>query len=248
MLTLKGNTNWVYHVSLLNNGCLVSSSHDRLIKIWKVSFDAFECVKTIEAHDKAILKTIQLSNNRMASCSNDKKIKIFQSDSPYKELKIIEGHNSGVCSILELSNKKFIISCGFDKTVRFWDNNTYTCIKIINNISCLNNNSFIEINFFRILVGETNGTISIISTETFQIENRFFLKENINTVLSLLYLGGGITIAGDLSGNLIQLDINECKVICYKEKAHEKGIYDLLLIDKKIFSCSNSGCIKKWEI
>ena len=37
------------------------------------------------AHDEAICKVIPLNNNRIASCSFDKKIKIWKSNPPYSD-------------------------------------------------------------------------------------------------------------------------------------------------------------------
>ena len=53
------------------------------------------------AHDSYICKVITLPNNRMASCSYDKIIKIWRSNPPYSStpIKILEGH-SGFNSLL----------------------------------------------------------------------------------------------------------------------------------------------------
>ena len=57
----------------------------------------------------------------MASCSRDKKIKIWKSNPPYNLLKKLYGHNDSVISIIQLKRKEKLISAGIDSTVRIWN-------------------------------------------------------------------------------------------------------------------------------
>ena len=55
-----------------------------------------------EAHDDSILKVITLPNNRIASCSRDKTIKIWKSNPPYSDtpIKILDEHYECVTSLI----------------------------------------------------------------------------------------------------------------------------------------------------
>ena len=54
-----------------------------------------------EAHDYSIYKVITLPNNRIASCSADKTIKIWKNNPPYSDIpiKVLKGHSNNVNSI-----------------------------------------------------------------------------------------------------------------------------------------------------
>ena len=71
-LGLKKHQDAVNYISQLDNGQLLSCSDDCSIRIWDLYSEMSYEVKTIfQAHAKEILKIIPITNNRMASCSND---------------------------------------------------------------------------------------------------------------------------------------------------------------------------------
>ena len=98
------------------------------------------------AHNDIINKVISLPNNRMASCSNDKTIKIWKSAPPYSDtpLKVLEGHKEYVISILYIKERDIMISGG-KETLRFWNMTTYNNITVIDKINCASNNSLYQI-------------------------------------------------------------------------------------------------------
>ena len=79
-----------------------------------------------KAHNDIIYKVITLSNNRIASCSADKTIKIWKSNPPYSDtpIKVLEGHSDWVNSLLYIK-EQMMISGSDDKTLRFWNMSTY---------------------------------------------------------------------------------------------------------------------------
>jgi WD40 repeat protein len=70
-----------------------------------------------------------LENNRMATGSFDKKIKIWDLNAE-KCVLTLEGHSSFVNSLVMISNE-IIASCSSDKTIRLWNLIDGTCIKTI---------------------------------------------------------------------------------------------------------------------
>ena len=63
----------------------------------------------------------------LASCSNDKTIKIFNiKNNNYEVLQILNNHNSYICKIIELNNKK-LVSCSGDSSIIVYsfNNNKY---------------------------------------------------------------------------------------------------------------------------
>ena len=84
------------------------------------------------AHDDSIYKVITLPYNRIASCSQDKTIKIWKSNPPYSDTPIIvlTGHSDWVNSLLYIKDN-VMISGSDDKTLRFWNMTTYQCETVI---------------------------------------------------------------------------------------------------------------------
>ena len=82
-------------------------------------------IKTINNHEKWVHSLLLLNDGRVASCSEDKTIKIFDSKNDYHCDITIEGHREGVISICQLENAK-IASCSIDKTIKLWTITEFT--------------------------------------------------------------------------------------------------------------------------
>ena len=108
-----------------------------VLLISSITQSSYQCDYTIEeAHSDYIWKVIPLRNNRIASCSWDRTIKIWNSNYPYNLISTIKGHTSYVDSIIKLKDKDILISGSLDKTLRKWNLLTYQCISIIKNVDC----------------------------------------------------------------------------------------------------------------
>ena len=90
-----------------------------------VNTSKFIDVQTIEAHDNAIYSLVLLEDGRIATCSGDKKIKVFNL-TDYKCDMTLEGHTDTVTYISQLDNGK-LISCSRDRSFKVWsiDKNTF---------------------------------------------------------------------------------------------------------------------------
>ena len=79
--TLEGHTHSVRTFCQINDKYFASGSFDCTIKIWEI--DTWKCIKTLYGHESNIICVISLKsnnnkNNMIASCSNDKTIKIWE--------------------------------------------------------------------------------------------------------------------------------------------------------------------------
>ena len=79
--TLEGHTHSVRTFCQLNDKYFASGSFDCTIKIWEIN--TWKCVKTLYGHESNIISLISLkpdisNNNMIASCSNDRIIKIWE--------------------------------------------------------------------------------------------------------------------------------------------------------------------------
>ena len=116
--TLKIHTNSVLCLTILNDGRLVSGSSDNSIIIYNK--ETYQPNIIIQEHDDAINYLIQLKNGILASCSNDKTIKLFNiKENEYELIQTLNLHYRWVNKILELSNN-YLVSGSYDETIIFY--------------------------------------------------------------------------------------------------------------------------------
>ena len=84
--TIKGHTNSVRTFCQIDENHFASGSFDSTIKIWDIK--SWKCVQTLEGHTGNIIGIIKIEIDgkpAIASCSNDKSIKIWAKELPKKE-------------------------------------------------------------------------------------------------------------------------------------------------------------------
>ena len=156
------------------------------------------------AHNIWIFKVITLPNNRIASCSNDKTIKIWKSNPPYSDtpINVLKGHRHYVFTLLYIKERDIMLSGSDDETLRLWNMSTYQCDKVIEGVRCCFTNSLYQIDKDRVIVGGLH-SFSIVNIDKCIIEKRIKdeslgyvvifhklispLEPDIITSLSLIY-------------------------------------------------------------
>ena len=246
-ITLEGHTDCVSYISQLDNNKLISCSYDNTIKIWSITQSSYQCDYTINnAHNDKIYKVIPLRNNRIASCSDDETIKIWNSNNPYNLIKTLNGHTNYVRSIIQLKDKDILISGSDDKTLRKWNLLTYQCDKIIDSVDCCDNNSLLEIDNNRIIVGG-NRVITIVNISNDIIEHQI-KNDKLYYAYSFIQLRDGNILCGCENGLICLYDIKLNTLTFKEDKIHYGGVRCLLNINKYQFiSGSSDNEIKVWE-
>lgn len=89
-------------------------------------------IKSIHAHIKKINSVLLLSDGRLASCSDDKSIQIFNLNNYHCDITIEEAHTKPVTYISLMDNNQ-LLSCSLDKTIKIWNifELSYECEYII---------------------------------------------------------------------------------------------------------------------
>ena len=68
----------IYGVCILNQNMLLTGDESKIIRQWRIEGDNLILIsKKEKAHDGAIYDLLNLGNGHIASCSFDKKIKIY---------------------------------------------------------------------------------------------------------------------------------------------------------------------------
>lgn len=123
--TLEGHQNSVFSLQYINNGKqLVSGGRDAHLKLWDVE-NSYASGETIPAHLFAINHIIEIpQHGLLATCSMDKSIKIWDSQS-LKLLKVIDksknaSHGTSVNKLLWNQNTQRLISASDDRSISMW--------------------------------------------------------------------------------------------------------------------------------
>ena len=102
----------------MNDGRLVSGSKDESIIIYNK--ETYKPDLIIKEHCKAVKYNTQLSSGILASCSDDKSIKLFNiKENKYEILQTLNDHTHWVFKIKELKNKS-LVSCSLDCSIIFY--------------------------------------------------------------------------------------------------------------------------------
>ena len=121
--------------SIMNNKlkiyqCKEIQNFDELIKYYneynivedkkKINIEDFRCVKNITDQSSPVHSLLLLKDKRVASCSEDKTIRIYDPSKDYHCDQVIQRHTKAIISICELDDGT-IVSCSYDKSIMIGD-------------------------------------------------------------------------------------------------------------------------------
>ena len=231
-------------ISLLNKNFLAAATLKGEIKIFNKNYKK---IYSFSAHESQINYLCELSNKNLISCSNDKKIKIFNFDFNFEEnshklIDVLE-HKRYVFKVIELKNKN-LVSISLDKTIKIWNKELNDCYLNIQTIELrISLCDIIEINCFSysILKEDFYVLAAISNTENklifidYETKKEIFIYENIrvnNKNQILFFYENNLLIAGDKNMYLL-LDVSgkrEMKIIPISFSANCVSIiYDLVI-------------------
>ena len=236
---IKRHSEGIRSICQLDDGTIVSGSY-QTIMIGDYTIK--------NAHNDWIYQVITLPNNRIASCSYDKTIKIWKSNPPYSDtpIKVLREHSRLVTSLLYIKERDIMLSGSDDVTLRLWNMSTYQCDKVIKGVQCCSDNSLYQIDKDRVIVGGVY-KFSIVNIDKCIIEKRI-KDESIEYVECFLKLRDNKTIlCGCYNGIFCFYDMNTEQYKITHDN-HNDDITDILLIDDNTFlSCSWDNTIKVWK-
>ena len=204
-----------------------------------------------EDPDRGFLTVIALPNNRIASCSDEKVIRIWKSNPPYSDtpIKVLEGHQRNVEALLCIRERNTLISGSSDENyigkLRLWNLDTYQCVSVIKDVDCWVSCGLYQIDECRVISGGRK-TFSIVNIDKGIIE-KTINDESLSYVNCFIKLRDNKTIiCGCDEGVFCYYDMETQKYI--KEKKHDDHVVDILEIDNTTFiSCADDMTIKIWK-
>ena len=173
-----------YCIAQLNDSLIAVAGGDRDIRIYDLSNDE-ETVEVgiMEGHELVIRDLAVLDKVTIASCSEDKTIKVWNYETKEMLFTLI-GHTEGVKTIKLLSNGK-LVSGGFDNLIKVWDLKKKECEFTLEghtgHVFCLE-----ELNDGRLISGATDWSMIVWDVEKrkkdFEIEGH---NESVNSLIVL---------------------------------------------------------------
>ena len=162
----------------------------------QIKKDNVTLFKSITDHTAGVYSLLRLKDGRVASCSNDKTIRIYNPSNDYNCDQVLQRHSNIIYSICELIDGT-IVSCSSDQSIMIGDytiNNAHN--DIIRKIITLPNN--------RIATCSDDKTIKIWkSNKPYSDTPIKVLEGHSNYVTSLLYIKErDIMISGSIDGTL----------------------------------------------
>ena len=222
---------------------------------------------------------IELKDEKLIACSEDKSIKIF--DKQGNCLFILNGHVSGVRALCLLNNDRFA-SGSADKTIRIWSLKQHKTIKTLKDqtnpiisLASINGEKLVSCSFREILIYDDHFAVKYKLVEhqnwvrgficmdkeryascsddgLIKIYDKHFrtlynLKEHNECVMCVCCLRDGRIISGDKSGKIILWFKNFSNNKEIKE--HTDAIMHIIqLKDGRVVSCSADKTIKIWDL
>jgi WD40 repeat protein len=227
---------------------IISCSLDGTFKSIKIFYlnKAYIFDNIIKAHNKGVYKVIELDNKKLASCSEDNTIKIWQREKG--KYNLIRNLEKNVFTILSLKNNIIVYASFDNKSISFWD---YEKNEIIKELSDIRTNGFINsislINDNLLGVGG-HEFIYLIDLKNYQILINY---ETISYVYSLLKLNNNTFLTGEDCGKIRnwELSQNMISLIDCREKILDNYITSIIQPDDNtLIFCSNSSFNENIEI
>ena len=248
---LNNHTNYIYCLTILNDGRLVSGSADSSIIIYDKTTYNPELI--IKEHKNGVLYITQLSSGILASCSSDKTIKLFNLKRyNYDILQTLNYHTNSVYKIIELKNK-YLASCSEDKSIIFYLKDKDKYLKdyhISTNGPC---NCIIQIKENEICFAERfNNDGNNNKIHFFDINQRK-IKSLISNI-SKSWLSPFIMISKELlcifgDNKISIINVNEYKLIKIINVPNSSWIQGACILNENILlTGDNKLAIREWKI
>ena len=170
----------LYEIKNKINDLIIKNNDIKLTK----NLNEFFIFKTFNEHKNSINILLTLNNGKIASCSRDSTICIFNSKTFEKEIQIKE-HKEAITNLTQLKNN-ILISCSLDQTVNFIllkENNSY---EIIQKFVGINKNDLIskiiELNNGKLISGNCDKELNEIKiwsykNNKYEVSKKIKLKE-----------------------------------------------------------------------
>ena len=204
---------FIFSLCELKDNVLLSSSSESVVKMWKISESELTLTKELNIHSSTTWKIITLTDNRWATCSTDRTVKIFSNEEPYDTLSSLV-HSDCVYSIIQLKNKETLVSSCGATSIDFWDLKEYQKEYTLKGIYSRGANHMIELqNGFIAVSSEKHGKPILIIDPIKHAIVKEITEEGYIPHSSPLCIWGDMSFFYAGSGCLLQISALNYRVI-----------------------------------
>lgn len=197
------------------------------------------------AHKNKILQVISISGYRIASCSVDKTIKIWNCDiDSDKPISVLYGHSREVHCLLEMRERNILLSLDRIGELRIWSTRIYECLGDVW-LTLFNKNyySLCQLDKDRVVCGDLFGFV-IVNIDRKKIEER--IEHTKNAITTSIVKMNNSLICGTDTGLLYKYDIKTKKIKFFQTDF--KSITTMIKKDEKSIIISYKWLVKEWYI
>jgi len=205
----------------------------------------FLTLQTLKVHKEQVRSIIFLSNQTMATSSEDKKIIIWQkiNETSFQLKNILNGHNNHVTSFAVLSNN-LVASASGDTSIRIWNQTSFECIHVLNGHSEGINGLLVDQNTNLISISG-DGAIVVWSTVTFL---KITATHRLKNLCALAFLPRIESFAIVDEDGAIQIWLTKFTFQNEKTLKHDDCVSDLAFMKNGFLaSTSLDKTIKIWD-
>ena len=221
------------YLSITKNNKLICSSPNGIISIIYINDNKYFFIQqSIKISKSSIFKCIEMNNQKLICCCDDKTIKILSLDKKQDKY-FIESNvllsNYSIFNIIEIPIKKEIMCELINNSIIFLNEITFTSNHIIKSLDLSNNQNNIQLIYNNIIVGGIKYIYLIKINNHLIIRKISFQKKSINYISNLF--NNNLYFCGNYLNNnyIYKAEIKNDKLI-YKNIYYIKSEYPILFI------------------
>ncbi|RAH76681.1 WD40 repeat-like protein [Aspergillus japonicus CBS 114.51] len=206
------------------------------------------CLQTLEGHHNWVTSVVfSHDSTRLASASNDKTIKLWDSSSGAC-LQTLEGHNNWVYSVVFSHDSKQIASASSDETIKLWDSSSGTCLQILKG----HNNSVTSVAFspdsIQLASASDDKTVKLWDVSSGACLHT--LEGHDNWVTSVVFSHNSKQLASASSDKTIKLWDVSSRVCLQTLEGHNKSVRSVVFSpdSTQLASASDDKTVKLWDV
>lgn len=205
-----------------------TASKDRMIKVWDAS--ELTCITVLKGH-KSYVSAVDWSPNgkNIASVGADNKLIIWDVESGKMNKEKNNSHYRAVQQVKFSPDGKYLYTSSTDSLVKIWDFNTLECLKVLEGHSSEVLKLAISNDGTKIFSAGRDKSLVKFDVNEGAKEDSISLENNVY-VSGIEFLGDDDKVyVGDISGYMVCIDYEECKIINQKKI---ESIYSMTILQK----------------
>ncbi|MEO8152629.1 MAG: 2OG-Fe(II) oxygenase [Rhizobacter sp.] len=232
---LRGHRQSVLGLAVLQRGQLASVSRDRSLRLWDAA--ARRCVRTVTAHDAAVLTVTAWPDGTLATGGADALVKLWRSDG--EPLATLAGHQGWVWAVAAVVNGR-VASASEDGSVKLWSLADGRCLHTLPGATPLRD-LVASADGKQVITGGADGSLAMWqwTDAAWRIAHR--MRAHTAAVRRLRWLDDA-TLASAGEDNQVRI-WRLADFSLQAQSRHDNFVTDVLPVSGGYLSCSYDGCI-----